>query len=182
MKLKLQNYMKKFKIFLLSSLIIYACNSGISEQKKNEINQAIKSWNDQNQKLTNLEKEIIESEVWFDKVLLDSLGEDGMKSLEKDSLSNERIKSLKNDYANWKNDYANLLSNYKTLTTETENWSKNLDKTKQSSDEINEEWESKQTKVQEILSQKEAYKQALSSIKTSYMQAVSEIKAKMKKK
>lgn len=169
-----------YVIFLI--FIIYSCNSGISEETSKQINNELEVWKGNIQNLTNLSNEIESNDTILKKMLSDSLGEAGIKFIEKDSLSRERIKSLNNDYQNLKTDYSNLLANYNTLLKETQDWSKNIAKSNQSSDEINEEWESKQRQIQEILSQKEAYQQAFNSLKMSYQQAISEIKTKMNKK
>lgn len=174
--------MKNIIKFAIIVLIFYGCNSGVSEDTQKQINQEINAWDKNKTDLQSLEKEISNSSDWFKQILQDSLGEQGIKFLEKDSLSNERIKSLNNDFQNLKTDYTNLMANYTTLLKETQDWSNKLSQSKQSTDEINEEWESKQRQIQEILSQKEAYEQALSALKTNYIQAVSEIKKKMNKK
>lgn len=174
--------MKNIIVILGLVWVFVGCNSGVSEETKNQINQEMKSWNSNKENLKKLETEIVSSEDWFKKTLQDSLGEKGLKFLEKDSLSNERMKSLQNDYQNLRSDYANLLANYNTLLKETEDWSQKLSKSGQSTDEINEEWESKQRQIQEILSQKEAYEQAFSALKSSYVQAIAEIKSKIGKK
>ncbi len=174
--------MKNIFQFLILILILNACNSSVSEETQKQINQEIKTWNNNKTNLINLDNEITNSNDLFKKILQDSLGEQGIKLMEKDSLSNERIKSLNNDYQNLKTDYSNLMANYNTLLKETQDWSSKLSQTKQSTDEVNEEWESKQRQIQEILSQKEAYEQALNALKMNYSQAVSEIKKKISKK
>ncbi len=174
--------MKNIFSLLILIIILWGCNSGITEETQKQITNEIKSWNTSKEILKKLENDINSSEDFFRSLLADSLGEQGLKFLEKDSLSNERVKSLKNDYENLKTDYTNLMANYTTLLKETEDWSKKLNQNKQSTDEINEEWESKQRQIQEILSQKEAYEQAFSALKMNYIEAVSEIKKKMNKK
>ncbi len=174
--------MKNIIQFLIIVLIFNACNSGVTEEKQKEIKQELEIWNTNKTSLQNLDNEITKSNDLFKQILQDSLGEQGIKLMEKDSLSNERIKSLINDYENLKTDYSNLMANYNTLLKETQDWSSKLSQNNQSTDEVNEEWESKQRQIQEILSQKEAYEQALSALKMNYSQAVSEIKKKITKK
>ncbi len=173
---------KYFFVLLYLQVILSSCNSGLQEQDKAKFKQDLSAWNQEKESLQNLETHISQSQSFFESLLTDSLGEQGLKFLEKDSLSNEMIKSIKNDYENLKTDYANLMANYNTLIKETEDWMKKLNENKQSSDELKEEWESKQRQIQEILSQKEAYEQAFSAIKSNYVQAIIEIKKKMNKK
>lgn len=169
-------------IFLVYLLFLISCNSGASEDTQKQIQQELKEWDTNKKELQNLENEVINLDTFFNKLITDTLGEQGIKFIEKDSLSRERIKSLKNDYQNLKMDYTNLLANYTTLLKETEDWSKKITQSTQSTDEINEEWESKQRQIQEILSQKEAYEQAINALKQNFIQAVIEIKNKMNKK
>lgn len=160
---------------------IIGCSTGVSESTQKEIATSITKLQEGTSNYEELQKQIQGGQESFKKMLADSLGEQGMKFIEKDSLSRERIMSLENDFQNLKNDYEAFMNGYKTFTNELQEWNKQLGKGNQTEEEIREEWDSKQRQVQETEAQKQAYEQALDGLKKAYNDAISEIKQRMKK-
>lgn len=163
------------------TFLIVGCSSGVSESTQKEISSSVTKLQETTSNYEQLQNQINGGQEAFKKMLADSLGEQGLKFIEKDSLSRERIKSLENDFQNLKNDYDAFMTGYKTFTNELQEWNKQIGKGNQTEEEIREEWDSKQRQVQETKAQKQAYEQALDGLKKAYNDAITEIKQRMKK-